>query len=67
VPIVLIAIGGAAGAVARFVIDTTVSQRAGGAFPWGTFVVNLSGSLVIGILFAFTVERGVLPGTIPPR
>jgi CrcB protein len=61
---ILIAIGGAAGALARFVIDSTISQRAGGAFPWGTFVVNLSGSFVLGILFALTVDRGVLPASV---
>ncbi len=59
-PLVLIALGGAAGAVARYLVDTTVAQRTAGAFPWGTLVVNLSGSLVLGILFAWTVERGVL-------
>jgi CrcB protein len=64
VPLVLIAIGGAAGAVARYLVDTAVSQRAGGAFPWGTLVVNVSGSLVLGLLFALTIERGVLPASM---
>jgi CrcB protein len=59
--VVLIAIGGAAGAVARYVIDSALSQRMFASFPWGTLVVNLSGSLVLGLLFALTVERGVLP------
>jgi fluoride exporter len=63
-PLVLIALGGAAGAVARYLVDTTVAQRTAGAFPWGTLVVNLSGSLVLGILFAWTVERGVLPPSV---
>jgi fluoride exporter len=63
VPIVLIALGGAAGAVARYLIDTSISQRSPGAFPWGTFVVNLSGSFVLGFLFALTVERGILPAS----
>jgi len=59
-PIVLIAVGGAAGAVARYLVDVTISQRWPSAFPWGTLAVNLSGSLVLGVLFALTVERGVL-------
>jgi fluoride exporter len=62
-PIVLIAVGGAAGAVARYLVDTAVSQRWPGAFPWGTLAVNLSGSLVLGVLFVLTVERGVLPAS----
>lgn len=62
-PIVLIAVGGAAGAVARYLVDMTISQRWPSAFPWGTLAVNLSGSLVLGVLFALTVERGVLPAS----
>ena len=62
-PIVLIAVGGAAGAVARYLVDATISQRWPSALPWGTLAVNLSGSLVLGVLFALTVERGVLPAS----
>jgi fluoride exporter len=64
VSVVLIALGGAAGAVARYLVDTAVSQRLFAAFPWGTLAVNLSGSLVLGLLFALTVERGVLPANM---
>ena len=63
-PLVLIALGGAAGATARYLVDTWVTERAGGAFPWGTFVVNVSGSLILGILFALAIERDVLPASI---
>ncbi len=63
-PLVMIALGGAAGATLRYVIDAFVSDRAGGAFPWGTLVVNVSGSLILGMLFALTVERGVLPAAV---
>ena len=63
-PLVLIAFGGAAGATARYLVDTWISERASGAFPWGTIVVNISGSLILGILFALATERGVLPASI---
>lgn len=63
-PIILVAIGGAAGAVARYVVDGIVSDRSGGAFPWGTLVINLSGSALLGLLFALAVERGVLPASV---
>jgi len=64
VPLVLVALGGAAGAAARYVVDGFVAERTAGAFPWGTFVVNISGSLVLGLLFAFAIERDVLPAGV---
>lgn len=63
-PIVLIGLGGFLGAIARYLVDTVVSERTGGGFPWGTLAVNLSGSLALGILFALTAERGILPAEI---
>lgn len=62
--IMLIAVGGAAGAVTRFVLDTAVTQRLGGGFPWGTLAVNASGSFALGVLFALAVERAALPADI---
>jgi CrcB protein len=62
----LIAIGGAAGALARYLVDTWVSERVASAFPWGTFVINLSGSFVLGLLFVLTIERDALPPDIRP-
>jgi fluoride exporter len=41
---------GGVGAVARLLLDGLVSERAGAAFPWGTLVVNTSGSLALGIV-----------------
>jgi CrcB protein len=38
------------GAPARYVVDGLVQDRTGGAFPWGTFVVNVSGCFLLGIL-----------------
>ena len=63
-PLVLIALGGAAGATTRHLVDTWISERAGGAFPWGTLVINVSGSLVLGLLFALAIERGVFPASV---
>ena len=60
-PILLIAIGGAAGAVTRYAMDLTIATRLDGAFPWGTFAVNLTGSFALGVLFALVVEREFLP------
>jgi fluoride exporter len=43
-------------AIARFLVDAIVSSRVGSEFPWGTFTVNISGSLVLGILFGAGVN-----------
>jgi CrcB protein len=60
----LIAIGGAAGAVSRYAVDDTLTRLFGGSFPVGTLVVNLSGSFLLGILFALVIERSTLPSDI---
>jgi CrcB protein len=41
---------GGFGAVARFLLDGGIAARLGRAFPYGTLVVNLSGSVVLGVL-----------------
>jgi fluoride exporter len=51
---------GALGAWLRYVVDGLVSPRAGGFFPWGTFVINISGSLVLGFLFTIFTERAII-------
>lgn len=62
--LLLIGLGGFGGAIARYLVDGLVSDRTGGAFPWGTLAVNLTGSFVLGLLFAFTTERAILPADI---
>ncbi|HVL53082.1 MAG TPA: CrcB family protein [Vitreimonas sp.] len=64
--LLLIALGGAAGSVTRYVVDTWVSERVASAFPWGTFVINMSGSFLVGVLFALAIERNALPASIRP-
>jgi CrcB protein len=64
VPIILIAAGGAAGAVSRYLVDTIVSERFAGAFPLGTLVINMSGSFLLGLLFALAVDEARLPAEV---
>ena len=52
-----IMVAGALGAAARYGLDGFVGDRTGSAFPWGTFVINISGSLVLGFLFTVLTER----------
>jgi CrcB protein len=62
--LVLIGLGGFAGAITRYLVDGAVADRTGGSFPWGTLVVNASGSFLLGLLFALTTDRAVLPAEI---
>jgi CrcB protein len=59
--VLLVALGAAAGAPLRFV----VASRLDGAFPWGTFVVNVTGSLLLGLFsaLALTDHATALLGT----
>jgi CrcB protein len=52
-----IAVAGACGALARYGLEGVVSRRWPGAFPWGTFVVNVSGAFALGFVFVFLTER----------
>ena len=48
-----------AGAVARYLIDNGVTARMGDHLPWGTFVVNATGSLVAGFLAGLALYQGL--------
>jgi CrcB protein len=52
-----IAVAGAFGALARYGLDGWISRRSPTSFPWGTFVVNVTGSFVLGLVFVLTTER----------
>jgi CrcB protein len=56
---IVVAIGavGGVGAIARFALDGTVAGRIGGGFPFGTFVVNVLGAFVLGVLFGAAVSQ----------
>lgn len=47
---VAVALAGALGAVARYLLDRAVRHRIGHDQPWGTFVVNVTGSLALGVV-----------------
>jgi CrcB protein len=56
-----VALGGAVGAPARFLADRYVSYRVPSDFPWGTFLINLSGSLLLGLLTGLDVHGHLAP------
>jgi crcB protein len=55
--VLAIAAGGAIGAVMRFGVSSAVYTWLGRGFPWGTLAVNLLGSLAMGFLSVFMLER----------
>jgi fluoride exporter len=57
---ILVGLLGGTGSVARFVIDGLIGERAGGPFPWGTFIVNLSGAALLGGLVGAAVSGNAL-------
>lgn len=62
IELLVVAVGGGIGAAARFMVDGEIRARHSGGFPWGTFVVNVVGSFLIGVfsaLFFVLVGRGV--------
>jgi CrcB protein len=58
--LLLVALAGGAGAVGRLVVDGEVRRRLGDGRPLGTALVNLSGSLLLGLL------TGLAVGGLPP-
>lgn len=54
---VMVAIGGAAGAVARFALGAYVGNRMGTRFPYGTLIINCSGCFLIGVIMTLLTGR----------
>ncbi len=50
---VLIFLGGGLGSVLRFLISQYISKKIESGIPWGTFVVNILGSLLLGAIIGF--------------
>lgn len=57
--VLLVALGGAIGASARYLFGMWLQMRLGSDFPWGTFVINVTGSFLIGLVLGL-VNAGTL-------
>ena len=62
--ILLVAIGGALGSVARYLVSVYSAQLFGLTFPWGTLTVNVVGSFAMGLLAAFAAIRLSMPNEL---
>jgi CrcB protein len=59
--IMVLVVGGAIGAPARYLLDGFVQSRTRAVFPWGTFAVNVSGSLLLGFVTGLALYHGLGP------
>lgn len=57
--ILIVGTGGFIGSVMRYLVQVFVEKGLATTFPWGTFIANIAGSFIIGIVFAFA-EKGNL-------
>jgi len=62
--ILLIALGAALGANLRYAVSVGAAQRWGAGFPYGTLLINVSGSALIGVVMALAARTGL---TAPMR
>lgn len=53
-----VGLGGAIGTLGRYWLNGIVSQRVGESFPWGTLIINVTGSFIIGFFAAATAPEG---------
>ena len=60
--LVLACVGGALGAGVRHLVNTAFLKALGAGFPWATFVINITGSLLMGLLAgSLALKAGVAP------
>ena len=53
-----VAIGGALGSVSRLWLSGVVARHFGETFPWGTIVINITGSFIVGVIAALAAPEG---------
>lgn len=62
-----VAFGSALGGLARFWVNELCVEKWGAQYPWGTFLVNISGSFIIGYFAALTASMGKFPVSAEAR
>jgi CrcB protein len=55
--LLIVALGGAAGSVARYLVTLAAGQAFGTHFPWGTLAVNIAGSFLMGLVIALGAHK----------
>jgi fluoride exporter len=62
--IIAVALGGAIGSVARYLAGTGAGKLFGSAFPWGTLIINIVGSFLIGVFVESFALKWDLPQSV---
>lgn len=57
--LLLVALGSALGAPARYLLDRVVQGHHGRVLPWGTWTINITGSFLLGLLFGIASQSGL--------
>lgn len=60
--LILLALAGSIGTLARYFLGGAVQRLSGGVFPWGTFAVNMTGTLLFGLVWSVAEDRLVISG-----
>ncbi len=60
--IILLAIAGVLGTLARYWLGGFVQRAYGGVFPWGTYAVNMAGCFLFGVVWTMAEERLLISG-----
>ena len=55
----LVGLAAAFGAVSRYLVDQAVANKWESAFPWGTWVINVTGSFALGLLTGLALDHGL--------
>jgi CrcB protein len=56
---VFIGIGGIFGSISRYLFGRYITSKSGTSFPKGTFIINLSGAFLLGMLVSFNVSKNL--------
>lgn len=62
--LLIVGLGGFLGAILRYLIGGWVAERLGPTFPYGTLVVNVTGSFVLGVFVTLFADRFVAPSSL---
>lgn len=57
---ILVAIGGFFGAIARYQMSLWMTKRVGNSFPWGTLFINIAGSALLGVCFGLQPQQFII-------
>ena len=56
---ILVGLAAALGALARYLLDQAVARKWESSFPWGTWVINISGSFILGLITGLALHHGL--------